>query len=62
MVINNFAEKLNFKDISNVVKKKIWKQALKEVKQLKNGMQAKNAKQILFYYKFGSTKKRKGIT
>jgi hypothetical protein len=25
-------------------------------------MQAKNAKQILFYYKFGSTKKRKGIT
>jgi hypothetical protein len=59
MSINNFSSQLRFNDIIIVVKKEIWKLAMTEVKKLKSSIQAKNAKQILFYYRFGSLNKRK---
>jgi hypothetical protein len=59
MVVNNFSKKNKSLWMLGKWLKKIWKQAMKEVKKLENGIQAENAKQILFYYKFGSTNKRK---
>jgi hypothetical protein len=59
MLANDFKEKLQYGSVRNVIKKEIWKLAMKEVKELKNPMKAKDAKQILFYYRFGSTNKRK---
>jgi hypothetical protein len=59
MSVNNFEEKLQFNSVRNVIKKEIWKLAMKEVKSLTDVFKAKCAKQVLFYYRFGSTKKRK---
>jgi hypothetical protein len=49
MSANDFNEKLHYCSVRNVIKKEIWKLAMKEVKELKNPMKAKYAKQILFY-------------
>jgi hypothetical protein len=59
MSMNSYSKKLQFNDVRNVVKKEIWKQAMLEMKQLKSSIQAKYAKQLLFYCRFGSTNKRK---
>jgi hypothetical protein len=59
MSVNNFEEKLQYYSVRNVIKKEIWKLAMKDVKKLINPIKAKCAKQILFYYKFGSTNKKK---
>jgi hypothetical protein len=57
--MNNYSKELHFNDVRNIIKKEIRKQAMLEVKQTKSFIQAKYAKQILFYYRFGSTNKRK---
>jgi hypothetical protein len=62
MSVNNYSEKIQFNQVRNVIKKEIWKLAMQEVKQLKSKNQAKCAGQILFYYRFRSTNKRKRIT
>jgi hypothetical protein len=59
MSTNNFHTKLQFNDIRNVNKKEIGKLAIKKVKKLKNSIQAKNTRQILFNYRFGSMNKGK---
>jgi hypothetical protein len=35
LVVNNFWEKLHFKDARNVVKKEIWKHAINDVKKIR---------------------------
>jgi hypothetical protein len=57
MSVNNFKENLHFNRIRNVIKKEVWKLAMKDLKKLGNPIKAKSAKQILFYYRFGSTHK-----
>jgi hypothetical protein len=56
---SNDSKKLGFGDVRKVRKREIWKLAMNKVKKQKNSMQSKIAKQILFYYIFGSTNKKK---
>jgi NADH/NAD ratio-sensing transcriptional regulator Rex len=59
MSINNFSSQLPFNDMRNVVKIEIEKIPIKEVKNLKRFIQAKNAKQIIFCFPFCSTQQTK---
>jgi hypothetical protein len=51
-------EKLSNYSVRKVVKKEIWKRALIDIKSLKHKEDAINAKQLLFYFRFGSSNKK----
>jgi hypothetical protein len=48
---------LQFIDVRNVIKKEIWKLVIKGIKEIKDVLQAKNAKQVFFYDRLGLIKK-----
>jgi hypothetical protein len=62
MSTNSFKNELRYDSVKNVIKREIWKLAMKDLNGIRNPIKAKCAKQILFYYKFGSTNKRKRRT
>jgi hypothetical protein len=57
--LNCYMEKLSYESVRKVVKKEIWKRALNIIKLLTHKEDAVNAKQLLFYFRFGSSNKIK---
>jgi hypothetical protein len=58
IALGDFRIKLRKNDIRNAVKEEIWKAALRELHSNENELDIEK-KKILFYYRFGSSKKRK---
>jgi hypothetical protein len=54
MVLNKFDKPLKFNEVRNVVKKIIWKLAMEDLGQLRS-IFYDATKQVMFYYKFGSS-------
>jgi hypothetical protein len=55
MSMNLFKEQLSISSVRRIVKKEIWKRALKDIREIKSKNQADKAKQFLFYLRFGSS-------
>jgi hypothetical protein len=51
-------EKLSYNSVRKVVKKEIWKRAPIDIKSVTHKEDAINAKQLLFYFRFGSSNKK----
>jgi hypothetical protein len=58
MSLNCYKGKLSYESVRKVVKKEMWKRALDEIKLLTHKEDAIKAKQLLFYFRFGSSNKK----
>jgi hypothetical protein len=58
MVLNKFDKPLKFNEVRNMIKNIIWKLAIEELEQLRS-IFYDATKQTMFYYKFGSSLKKK---